>query len=444
MSKTKGLLLAAAAAAMAFTFSGCASNIVKGTYDVSNPALQIVSDNNYAKFSPDGKYIYSSDGSKFRVWNAQNGNEVFNNKTYTANAYSFSPDGKYLLTQDAKKSLKLWDLATGKDIRSFNGNEYQIVFDRFSPDGKIIVAHEVSGWTGQKISIKMWDVESGKEIRTMNPVRKQLSVLLGPNFGDFTPDGKQMLIRTWEKEPETPPVFKILDTESGEEIRKFSNSETFYFHLGFLGPDGKWIVQTAHNDFFIWDNANAVKKFNLAASIPTASKDGKYILSGSNRPPGSNYTQLYTPSSPPYYEPYIGLWDADGNKIWDKRALFSSSAILTSLDFTADMTQIRAAFQVAKGNYSHEYQIKLWDITDGREIITLDMGKHSPIIAPDGKHAVWHDEHSFSLWNIESGKAIKTFYGHDREIKSLDLSTDGNKAITSDGKVIRVWDLDTQ
>jgi len=469
MSKTKGFLMAVAVAALAFTLSGCASNIVKGTYDVNTPALEVAIDNSSARFSPDGKYFYAgSTGSDatYKIWNAQNGNEIFKDWMWLEYSTSpFSPDGKYLLTRE-KKSIKFWDLESRKEIRSF-GFADGLSSCNLSPDGKTLVTTEQKfrfGGYNEPTSTKIWDVESGKEIKTFD-AKSEVKL---------SPDGKLILVRN----PNVYRFYKILDAKSYEEIASFAGSN---FGGNVYFGDNRKIVWLDNSDFLVWEvtggrndaidlrspreeDAGAVKKFELAISEPHFSSDGEYILARSNFPPGTAFNPLnpqfvrHGHFEPPYgyaYSPndygngteyvytlpYIGLWNANGDKLWDKQ-FQNRNEYISSLGFTADMKQIYAVFGVPAGD-NFVFHIKLFDITDGREIASLNTGGRYPIITSDGKHAVQNDVHSFSLWDIESGKA-KTFYGNDREFISLDVSKDGSRVLTSDGKVIRIWDLGVQ
>ena len=75
------------------------------------------------------------------------------------NSVAFSPDGKYALSGSGDDTLKLWDIASGREIRTFKGHSGNVNSVAFSPDGN----YALSGSTDQKI--KLWDISSGKEDR---------------------------------------------------------------------------------------------------------------------------------------------------------------------------------------------------------------------------------------------------------------------------------------
>jgi WD40 repeat protein len=93
---------------------------------------------------------------------------------------SFSPDGKTLASGSFDNSIKLWDITTGKEIRTLQGHSNFVDSVSFSPDGKTLASGSYDN------TIKLWDITTGKEIRTLQG--HSYSV----NSVSFSPDGKTL------------------------------------------------------------------------------------------------------------------------------------------------------------------------------------------------------------------------------------------------------------
>jgi hypothetical protein len=64
---------------------------------------------------------------------------------------AFSPDGRFALSGNQNHTLKLWDLATGKEIRTLSGHTNTVSSVAFGPDGR----SALSG--SQDQTLKLWD-----------------------------------------------------------------------------------------------------------------------------------------------------------------------------------------------------------------------------------------------------------------------------------------------
>ncbi|MBI4660957.1 MAG: hypothetical protein HY735_19155, partial [Verrucomicrobia bacterium] len=77
-------------------------------------------------------------------------------------ACAFAPDGKTLLSGSRDQTLKLWEAASGKELRTLAGHKEAVWACAFAPDGKTLL----SGSRDQ--TLKLWEAASGKELHTFD------------------------------------------------------------------------------------------------------------------------------------------------------------------------------------------------------------------------------------------------------------------------------------
>ncbi len=75
-------------------------------------------------------------------------------------AIAFSPDGRYALSGSADNHLRLWEVATGREVRSFTGHADKVIAAAFSPDRQYVLSATYK-------KAVFWEVATRKKVRTL-------------------------------------------------------------------------------------------------------------------------------------------------------------------------------------------------------------------------------------------------------------------------------------
>ena len=158
---------------------------------------------------------------------------------------AFSSDGKQLATASWDRTVRIWDVSTGRQLRALGGHRNVITWVSFSDDGRRIAT---ASWDK---TAKVWDAETGKELRILQGhEHRVLSVA-------FSPDGRRLATASQDN------TVRIWDAASGKETDVLHGHTGYVMSVAF-SADGKRLASSggyrARGEVKVWETAKFGKK----------------------------------------------------------------------------------------------------------------------------------------------------------------------------------------
>ena len=349
-------------------------------------------------FTPDGGYVVAvGTGSGAGLYDSASGMAVktqggFGRHSKDVCCLAVSADGRRLLTGSADKTIKLWELPSGKLLRTYKGCDSSVTRLFFAPDGGTFLA-----FTYGKI-LHRWDTDTGKLLKSY-PARSAY-----PRSVIFGEDGESAT---------------IIDAAATSALR-------------FQG--------TALEDL-LWTSTNS---FGLHTE-----KGAKYFRDDSVVPPFSAFphgTDTRSALACVYKSSIIASYDlGSGGRIamascyWDGYFFHywvPDGSLVTVTDravkrWSWPRLELLGAVYGARPD-------------KGSSALAPGAAVYAKAVSPDGKLTALGVDESVELRDSATGRLLKVFAVHGGFVNALAFSADGRRlASGGDDRMVWCWDLAT-
>ncbi len=222
--------------------------------------------------TPDGKRLVSGgDDRTVRVWDLASGRlqHTLHGHSDSVRAVAVTPDGRRIISGGAYDALRVWDLESGQFLQSIAGHAgYRAVYAvAVTPDGNRVV------WAGAGATVQVWDLKNG---RLEHVLKTQDHAI---QFVAVTPDGRFVLSCG------DAGTVQIWDLASGRLARVLNGKSQPVFSIA-VTPDGSRIVSGGcDSSVRIWDFASGRLERTLSGhtgvvETVAVTGDGRRIVSG--------------------------------------------------------------------------------------------------------------------------------------------------------------------
>lgn len=389
------------------------------------------------RITPDGRIAVIP---YLRKWDLETGTCLLKGDVGWMNSVDITPDGKRAVTGGRDGDLLVWNLEDGRCLKTLKGHTRWIKSVNITPDGKLAI----SG--GGDMALRLWDLEAGRCIRTLEGHTGAINrVSIAANGSTAVTAAEDQTIRLW-------------DLEKGESVHVPTEKSDWVENVG-LTADGRFAISSSSKkSLLIWDRGDGrtlgpIEKNQLMDLLP----DGKQAVSWGEKhfrlwdvPAGKCVKVMASKHSD---HDYLGVAAPDGKRLYLAGSVnFVGGVDLengSSIDFKRHMgggnQGVSLMSDGKRAIWAGGSDICVWDLETGKSIKTLQEGFPSIYglsTTPDGRKAVTGGfDKLFYVWDVLSGTCLSKLAGHTGLISSVGITPDGFWGISgSHDGTVRVWD----
>ena len=221
-------------------------------------------------FSPDGKLLGTAGGDPSRsgelmIWDVAKQTLIRNIKdahSDTILGLDFSRDGRFIASAASDKFVKIFEVSTGRFVRSFEGHTHHVLAVSWQADGTTLAS------AGADNVIKIWNVATGEQRRTIGGYGKQVTSI------QFIGVGGNIVSCGGDK------TVRLHQTSNGRNYRNFSGATDFMYAAA-ANRDESLIVAGGEDGVLrVWNGKNGQSLFTFAPPKPPLGTNARASTAG--------------------------------------------------------------------------------------------------------------------------------------------------------------------
>jgi WD40 repeat protein/serine/threonine protein kinase len=400
--------------------------------------------------SADARFALSgSKDNTLKLWDVANSRCLltFEGHYDSVESVCLSSDGRFALSGSSDYTLKLWDVASAECLRTFEEHVGSVNSVCLSADARTAL----SGSDDK--TLKLWDVDTGRCLRTFKGHTGSVnSICLSADARKALSGSKDNTLKLWDVATNL-----CLSTFAGhaDEVNSVS-----------LSADARFALSSSQdNTLKLWDlhAERCLRTFaadNYSANSVFLSLDTGFALSGS----ADNTVKLWAVNSwthayvaPMMLSPVMANATLFSISMTYERELQAALTALDTAEYVAAAGHIRRARSLP-GFTRHIQAVNTWmrlytalprkALTGGWACGVFTghtQWVNSVCLSADARLALSgsHDQ-TLKLWDVNTGRCLRTFEGHTDSVTSVCLSADAQVAFSgSEDDTLKLWDVDT-
>ena len=201
-----------------------------------------------AAWSPDGtKIATASQDRTAKIWESATGKELKTLKDHSdaVSRVCFAPDGKTVYTASLDHNVRRFDATTGETQKTFTGHAEAVNALALNADGKRVVS------SGNEPNLRWWNTDSGDVTNNNGGHGATVNEIV------LSKDGKFFISASADK------TVRMWDSSNTGQIRAFEGSPDWVFAIA-ISPDDKFIAGAGPDGVVrIWEVSNGRLRLSL-------------------------------------------------------------------------------------------------------------------------------------------------------------------------------------